>query len=236
MLHIMKLKHITFTGIDHLTDLDALEQIQQRYPFVEWGVLLSHDWKANGNRYFNPQYLPVFKFRHLRLSAHLCGRLAYYAAINSWQQVYNVTGPFFDVFRRCQLNVANLKYPIERCDVKVPYTLDEVIIQQRSASDCDFFLSGEKNEQVTVLLDASGGQGIDTPIEVLPFDGKTSKVGYAGGINADNVGEKLQYLLENDSVGDFWIDMESGVRTDDWFNLNKVHDVLEECKWVLKMY
>lgn len=228
----MKLKHVTFTGIDHRTDLDALEEIQEKHPFVEWGVLLSMDWKANGNRYFNPQYLPTFKFRRLKLSAHLCGRLAHYAVINEWYKVYNITGPFIDVFRRCQLNVANRTDNPDVCETKVPYMLDEVIIQQKSVKDCDFWNKGIEDEAVTILLDASGGQGIDTPLNALNTD---YKVGYAGGINEFNVAEKLEYLLSNNEVHDFWIDMENGVRSDDWFDINKVRNVLDEVDRVLKV-
>jgi phosphoribosylanthranilate isomerase len=81
-----------------------------------------------------------------------------------------------------------------------------------------------------MLLDASGGRGIDTPIEIL----KTNiKVGYAGGINPDNVADKLSFLLEHVNTGEFWIDMESGVRTDDWFDLDKVVKVLGICQQVI---
>ena len=78
----------------------------------------------------------------------------------------------------------------------------------------------------------SGGEGIET--HVIAFAGK--KIGYAGGINANNVAEKLTFLMENDQVGDFWIDMESGVRTDDWFDIDKVVKVLEICSDILKKY
>jgi phosphoribosylanthranilate isomerase len=86
-----------------------------------------------------------------------------------------------------------------------------------------------------VLLDASGGQGIDTPVEVAPAF-SALKVGYAGGINPDNVAEKLTYLLEHVETGDFWIDMESGVRTNDWFDLDKVYTVLEICQSIIDKY
>ena len=82
-----------------------------------------------------------------------------------------------------------------------------------------------------MLLDASGGLGIDTPIVLYPSNGK---IGYAGGINEGNVATKLEYLLRNVRTGDFWIDMESGVRTDDWFDLDKVRRVLAICTEVIR--
>ena len=112
----------------------------------------------------------------------------------------------------------------------------EFIIQQKSADNCSLFLNSTRSEKVSVLLDASGGMGIDTPIKVLPNAGKNFKVGYAGGFNPDNVAEKLTYLYEQKEVGDFWIDMESGVRTDDWFDLDKVCRVLEICQPIINKY
>lgn len=109
---------------------------------------------------------------------------------------------------------------------------NEIILQQRSVEDCDLYLKSNMNKRVTMLLDASGGEGVDTSL--VAFAGR--KVGYAGGINADNVGDKLTFLMENEQVGDFWIDMESGVRTDDWFDLDKVRKVLEICEPIVNKY
>ena len=41
------------------------------------------------------------------------------------------------------------------------------------------------------------------------------------------------FLLKNVSMGEFWIDMESGVRTEDWFDIDKVEKVLKLCQMVL---
>ena len=81
-----------------------------------------------------------------------------------------------------------------------------------------------------MLLDASGGKGIDTEIEIFK---SPNKIGYAGGINPDNVADKLRFLLKNVSMGEFWIDMESGVRTEDWLDLDKVEKILKSCQKVL---
>ena len=73
--------------------------------------------------------------------------------------------------------------------------------------------------------------GIDTPVKPLNIPGL--KVGYAGGLNPENVGEKLEYLMEN-VEGEFWIDMESGVRTDDRFDIDKCVSVLQTCHKILE--
>ncbi len=231
----MKLKHITFTGIDGHTDLGALWGIQQNYPMVEWGVLVAKNWKDNGNRYFNPSYLDSLENHGLNLSAHLCGSIARSAVRGDIEPFRKWARGYGDIFHRCQLNVAtspnnpmSFDYSGEICNY-----FDEVILQQKSAHEIPLFINCKVSRHITCLLDASGGQGIDTPIEILNLP---HKIGYAGGINIDNVADKLSYLLESEDGDDFWIDMESGVRTDDWFDINKVVEVLKICSDVLKQY
>lgn len=50
-------------------------------------------------------------------------------------------------------------------------------------------------------------------------------VGYAGGINPDNVSKFLALIAHADN---FYIDMESGVRTNGWFDLDKVESVCRQ--------
>lgn len=229
----MKLQHITFTGIDGKTDLGALWELQQQYPIAEFGVLVAKNWRENGNRYFNPSYLGALESRGLNLSAHFCGSIARAAVRGDFEPFREWATAYPYIFNRCQLNIATSKEnpdSFELCEDA--FLFDEIILQQMSVDDCDLYFNSNANKCVTVLLDASGGEGIDTPIRVL----KGSKVGYAGGINPDNVAEKLTFLMENEQVGDFWIDMESGVRTDDWFDIDKVRRVLEICEPIINKY
>ena len=87
---------------------------------------------------------------------------------------------------------------------------------------CEQFLQGERPKFMSYLLDASGGAGIDTPIQII-----------TGGIGPENVESKLRTLLEYDSDEYFWIDMETRVRTDEWLDLDKVEHVLKTCKTIL---
>ena len=230
----MKLQHITFTGIDGKTDLGALWELQQQYPIAEFGVLVAKNWRENGNRYFNPSYLMALD-RGLNLSAHLCGSIARAAVRGDFGPFREWATAYPYIFNRCQLNIATSKENPDSFKLCCGDTLlfDEIILQQRSVEDCPLWIGSPASDYVTVLFDASGGQGIDTPIKVMPV---IHKVGYAGGISPKNVAEKLTYLLQNPDVGDFWIDMESGVRTDDWFDLDKVRRVLEICEPIINKY
>lgn len=227
----MKLTKITFTGIDEQTDIDRIQQIQKKYPYVEWGVLLSYHWYENGNRYLNPKNLKNLWHKGLRLSAHLCGRMALDVLNADVKKMHDAIGYQFDLFKRCQLNIVAPSYFRELRTMRVfDRQLDEVILQMRNASTLDSFLKYVEvpTKKISYLIDGSGGRGIDCPIEV--YNNPDIHIGYAGGIGPDNVREKLMTLLEHPSYGKFWIDMESRVRDEnDWLNLDKVEKVLELC-------
>lgn len=223
------LTHITFTGVDEWTDIDRLVSIQQRYPKAEFGVLMSKHWNENGNRYPSPEFIGSLHGRGLRLSAHLCGSLAR----NVIQMGFSggIDEPFRTLlhdFRRAQLNVSGCKEAINYDTNFIDsYPLEEVIIQQgddRQLFEQCYINSGE---HFAILLDKSGGMGIDTPICFPPYAHRVH-VGFAGGINPDNVIDKMNIITTSSLVGKFWIDMESGVRTDDRFDLDKVEDVCKK--------
>lgn len=233
----MRLKHITFTGIDAKTDINALREIQREFPIAEFGVLTSYHWHENGNRYLNPAFMSNLYAGNgeLNLALHICGSAAHDASVGLWQKIDEHLFGTLGIFKRIQLNVANRKDNPERA-IAPSFPHQELIIQQRNPHEIDLFIETIKRygflnrTGFSMLLDASGGRGIDTPIEIL----KTNvKVGYAGGINPDNVADKLSFLLEHVNTGEFWIDMESGVRTDDWFDLDKVVKVLGICQQVI---
>lgn len=233
----MKLQHITFTGIDGKTDLGALWELQQQYPITEFGVLVAKNWRDNGNRYFNPTFLDTLRDRGLKLSCHLCGSIARAAVRGDWEPFRLWARGNWDIFQRCQINIAtSQENPVWFVPTEDRTMFDEVILQQRGSDDCPLFMNTYRqgaDEHVTTLLDASGGEGINTPIVPLNL---VHKIGYAGGMNEDNVADKLRFLLESDRVHDFWIDMESGVRTDDWFDVDKVRRVLKICEPIINKY
>jgi len=230
----MSLKHITFTGIDSKTDIKTLQEITEKYPIVEFGVLTSYHYYDNGNRYIEPILTDRLRDKKLNLSLHICGSAAHDASCGFWDKIDGLMNGNLDIFNRCQLNVANKNFNLVFC-WRSCFENQEIIIQQHSINEINVFKSSLylwNKEKFSVLLDASGGRGIDTQIEILDGD---YKVGYAGGINPDNVEYKLSYLMDK-VRGDFWIDMESGVRTNDWFDLEKVIKVLEICEPIIKKH
>ena len=227
LIYVMKKRKlcgITFTGLDEYTDLVRAKQIaESSHVPVEYGILLSKKWAENGTRYLNPNLFLTLLGQDFRLAAHFCGSIAREAVTKgNWESGMSLVGEKFnELFQRVQLNISG--YGLQKIDLgRIP--VKEVIIQQKGANDCDAFLSVLSDPRVTVLLDPSGGQGIaatDEPLN-LPV-----KVGYAGGFSPENVIQRILVLEQSPVVGQFWIDMESGVRTDDKFDLDKVEDVVK---------
>ncbi len=233
------LQHITFTGIDDRTSIKTLCEIQRKYPFAEFGILTSYHWAENGNRYLSPSLISSLRGKGLNLSLHVCGSAARDAALGKWSDIDKLIQGNLDIFLRIQLNIAEREDCPEYCWFPAQFG-PELIIQQHSVKELAVYKEtlehwfgrdrAEERDPISLLLDASGGRGVDTPINVFLSRGK---VGYAGGINTDNVGEKLSYLLEHKDTGNFWIDMESGVRTNDWFDTGKVSKVLQTARQVI---
>lgn len=222
-MELKKMKQITFTGIDGWTDIDELEVIQNQYSMVEFGVLLSKNWHENGMRYYNPDALRRLAHSGLNLSCHLCGRIAREAVRNNFEPAIDLCKGYFDIFKRCQLNIARNANNPEKLVLDVPDSLEEVIIQQKSVDDVELWRSGLPNPKLSVLLDASGGRGIVSDIYALDTP---LKVGYAGGLSVDNIVKALTFLEQSPVVRQYWVDMESSVRTNDVFDVNKVWDVM----------
>lgn len=229
----MKLKYVTITGIDERTNLDRLQELGQKYPFAEFGVLMSYDWSLNGHRFPNPDILKSLKDRRLNLSAHFCGKMAIDVMNHELFKTFSIGNGYLDIFRRCQLNL-NASGRFEELRKIRPFlNIEEIIIQMHYPEFLERFLEGELPKSTSFLLDASGGRGIDTPIRIITHPGV--HVGYAGGISPDNVESKLRFLLDHDSDDIFWIDMETLVRTEDeWLDLDKVERVLSICDQLLK--
>ena len=189
---------------------------------------MSKNWKDNGNRYWNPDNLEKLKDKNLSLSLHLCGSLARSAILNDWNPTLLFLGENINLFKRAQLNISTNKKNPENLILDIPKPLKEVIIQQKGIDGAKMFLDyyqKTKDKKVSILLDSSGGLGIDTPL--IPLDIEC-KVGYAGGFGPDNILEKTRLLLNSEKTHSFWVDMESKIRTNDWFDIKKAYDICQK--------
>lgn len=223
---------VTITGADDAVDPHQLAHLSRFYRFVEWGVLFSE--KRRGSpRYPSLRWVRTLEDlaqdRRLFLSMHLCGseaRIATARPTEFWPG---------SAWRRVQINgyepgTANEKWRRSRFDLGGGHDGFRWILQARSEQTIDAVWTDALAADAYVLYDPSGGAGKGpTSWPEMP-DGS----GFAGGIGPDNVEEVLRSILtrpprnsNNAQLRSVWIDMESGVRTDDKLDLDKVRAVLD---------
>ena len=209
-------KFITFTGLDNLTDLKGVFSLSRAYPGkVEWGVL----YGGTSNRF--PGWDVLMKlsldYPEIPRALHLCGP-ASQLLMGGFYDRSLAQLCFIRGFGRWQINAAAYPEPTRVRDRLQRYTEAPGIIQVRGEE----FPPPVRGLQY--LYDESGGRGRVAPSWPGPssLDGRC---GYAGGLRPDNVQEVLARCPAPDDS--FWIDMESGVRTGEDFDLAKCRRVLE---------
>lgn len=230
----MKLKKVTITGADQNTDVNQLVILQDRYPFVEWGILFSAS-KEGHPRYPTRQWVMDLPEK-LNLSAHLCGQ---YARMVLEDQNYDTIRLLPPAVKRVQLNYnfqQSTKWNLHKLKLfaesyVVAGTHPAIILQYNKANGATlkkFMAANELPSNIHFLYDSSGGRGTEITDYPPPFKSYT---GYAGGLGPDNVERLVSHYVETeeDTHADFWIDMESKVRTDDQFDIEKVQAVLKTC-------
>ena len=213
---------VTITGADDKTDPDDMVALSGEFPFVEWGILCSPK-RTGTNRFPSSGWIASLP-SSIRLSMHLCGAAARDVLAGGSVAKYSC-GRAFD---RYQLN----GYTPPACDDFTSMCSTHQyrwILQARNESSlalavADALKFGDKAD---ILFDPSGGRGIETA--KWPPIPSGVRLGFAGGIRPSNVARVLAGIGHTKSP--FWIDMESGVRTDeDELDLGLVRQVLEVCK------
>ena len=228
---LKNLEILTFTGLDYQTDFPTIWRIGERYPKVEFGVLLGRRaGEPDARRY--PDLKEIKWWRglsrksHHSLAIHLCGRFAR-AALGqprSGEEVsltevlelckgfdrVQINAPEYD-----QLAVSNFAEQVE---------CSKVILQKREPFKAGWVLPDPK---VEYLFDLSGGRGLDSLDDwPTPRLGE-GRCGYAGGLNINNILHALEFVSAHPD-NRFWLDMESGVRTgNDWLNLHQIEAICE---------
>ena len=227
-----KINRVTITGADDNVDPKALAQLSSEFPFVEWGILKS---ASNHGIARFPSFPWIRRLKDslgsLRNCAyHVCGRQA--QGYMDGNRILSLDRMTEDV-GRVQYNIRDRVEPIH------PYAL-KMLQERQCIIQCagpDQFKLVTKDAlpgyAVNILCDASGGEG-KTPVEwpIVPKTISTDgSCGYAGGLSPDNLAEQMPRIRDEAWVNYFknpyWIDMESGVRTNDAFDLAKVRAVLE---------
>lgn len=204
---------IAFTGVDRLELRGDMERLSSHFP-IEWGILI--DEQPRQSALFPPLDVvrALLEGPKLRWAAHICGALAERIASGEAQS----PDDFFKDFSRLQINhgfAGSTEKQARHCNQYASLAGARAVLQCQGAFPL--------NSQVDWLYDVSFGRGSrPTSWPELPRDG--AFCGFSGGINADNVREILTAIAPSPGSS-YWIDMESGVRTDGMLDLGKCEAV-----------
>jgi hypothetical protein len=242
------LNTVTVTGADDSIDPQQLVEIQRKYPFAEFGILLSQRHSSSGTtRFPSQQWLnELVEINrdiepHLNLSGHICGTWVKEALLGRWPNLNVVADGLGSAFQRFQLNTHGQPHR---------YSSTFFNTLKRLEDECQtiiFQLDGKDGTKVALaaiewgnttniagLFDVSHGAGVLPPEWPQPISGLMC--GYAGGLSPRNVVEQLP-LIEHAVNGMTWIDAETSLFSDDGrqFELNTVESFLKASQpWVNK--
>jgi len=231
----MKIDKVTITGADDKITFNDLKTIQDKYPFVEWAILFSRS-KCGQQRYPSEEHLKThFENNELNLAAHFCG---WYSAQVLENQNFQLITDLPSCFKRIQINY-NFK-------VAKDWDINHFMAFAEGVEDREFIFQYNKSNAETLdeqeiigipsnvhfLHDGSGGRGTEIKEFQEPFN--NIYTGYSGGISTDNIKTICETLNNMKNTNNVWIDMESGVRTDNEFDLKKVETILSACSTFIK--
>lgn len=230
----MKIDRVTITGADDSTDIQWMLAMQERYPFVEWGILVSQT-QMGGHRFPSSYWLvSLLEIQdRLKSSIHVCGRWVRDVCDGDWSHLVASVGPVMNKAQRIQLNFHAYAHKLDDEFFKAAKTESsdngwQLIFQIDGVNDSLLAQARENRLDAVPLYDLSGGAGV-LPSQ-WPKQSEGVYTGYAGGLGPKNVIEQVE-KIKSVANGRIWIDMETRVRTEDDSKLSEglVESVLEQC-------
>ena len=203
---------IAFTGVDRLDVTAALADLSALYP-IEWGILI--DDGRNGETLFPDAMTRARLLRSapLRWAAHVCGAYARSIADAGFLAHLDLSG-----FQRIQINHSFSGSTETQVAHSAEFARGRGI---RPVLQCSG--SFPMDARVDWLFDTSFGRGSQPRAwPALPVSGPFC--GFSGGLSPESVRDALEKIAAPTGAV-YWIDMESGVRTDGWLDVAKCEAV-----------
>lgn len=235
----MPLTCVTITGADDATDPALLHELWEEFPFVEWAILVGSN---TGNRFPSVEWIHRLIAERekscnlMRLSLHVCGRFLREIAYGQ-SSLGDYLGPQLFAFQRVQLNWHGERQPrivAEKilqaiCGLdRGGFGWDPQIIFQFDGVNNELWQPSGRRFACSGLFDRSHGAGV-LPGE-WPQASTDIPCGWAGGLGPQNLAEEIPKITAKAwAAQNFWIDMETWVRTDDGskLDLDRVRKCLE---------
>lgn len=222
------LARVSLTGAGDGVDTDRMEELSDRYPCVEWGVLSLQEREGQGRnptRAWRLSCLAALKGRS-NMALHLCGKANFERLLS--EGVWDELGEY----ERIQANInSREKYFDKESVMRVWEILATqtrgLIIQMHEHVEpwaMEFLARKASPMRIDVLFDESKGRGVSPESWRPSLAG--ARCGFAGGLGPDNVAASLPKIAEAAKIKGCWIDMETKLRTGGVFDLDKCETVL----------
>ncbi len=227
---------LSITGADNLVSIDSLKSMVEKFPQLELAILYfpekenqfrnpGLDWR---NEFFN-------KIPKENTAIHLCGQEVFETILS---ENFETSQLFSELKKtqRIQININARKDIFNHSDIQNIYSIllknDFNLILQYHERSKDWilpYISGKELQNVHILLDASLGKGVapdkfEIPTELLAL---SYPLGFAGGLNPENI-SRIYSQVKVFNLSKYWLDLETGCRTDNVFDLGKAQDLCEK--------
>ncbi len=199
---------VAFTGVDDPGLIPGMQALSARYP-IEWGILVDDAQTEKPLFPTQAERAAMLASPAIRWAAHVCGEEARRIANAPETATVDLVG-----FQRVQVNHSFSGSSSEHIANTVRFGRMRGI---RTLLQCstDF----PDDNRLDWLFDVSFGTGMKPKAwPTLPVSGPFC--GYSGGIGPANAAATVA-AIDAQPGGQFWIDMESGVRTDGYLDLTK---------------
>ncbi len=227
----MKIDRVAMTGADDSITPEQLLDINEKYPEVEWAILLSKN--SVGHRRF-PSFKWIERLSKItkevptKLAGHLCGTWVR-ELVKGKLSVFSERPGLLNMFQRIQLNFHGEHMEPDPEFFKILKGSNKQVIFQFDDVNNDLLKKAlDHGVNAVPLFDVSGGAGIVPEAWPAPVDGVYC--GYAGGLGPDSMTEQLERISKVVPASQtIWIDMERRIRSEDdeVFLLSKVQTCLD---------
>ena len=232
------IKRITLTGADDSTDLKFMRETSEKYPLIEWGILVSK--KALEVVDFVPPNIGTPRFpskawlnrahdelpQTMNLSCHLCGK---WVRDLCFEGDTDFVSEIPMMFRRIQLNFHAIVHMVDEkkfISALQQFAGVQFIFQLDDVNNHILDIAKEAGIDAAPLFDTSGGVGR------LPesWPSSVGYAGYAGGLSPENLAEQMVLINQASENKPIWIDAETHLRSnnDQLFDEKKILAFIEQ--------
>lgn len=220
---------MTITGADNSIKPQELCELTYRFPFVEWGILVSKKQYGN-NRFPSKDWIKKLVYEvheSTQLSCHLCGQFVKDILIGK-DNAQQDLGELWNFFNRVQINTQGIPHAYFAEKLSAILVPGKEYIFQYDNQNAEILEAAiNSGAKCSTLFDLSHGAGVLPSKWPLPFP--NIKCGYAGGLSPENLNTQIQLIESKVGNTEIWIDMETHVRSnnDMLFDLKKVEKCLK---------